>query len=533
MVIGGPASLGLIRLEHEIQIFAELGVSLLLFSLGLEFSWTRLAGLGGRALLSGVLQIVITAVAAAAVGVALRLPLVEAIAVGAMIALSSTACVLRVLAERGHLDSVHGRDAIAILLIQDMAVVPLAILMTVLAGGESITAVALNLSRTIGFAVALVAAMYVVLNIVAVRALGQLVLERNRELTVLLAVVTGLGAAWASQAAGLSPALGAFVAGLFLAGSPFATQIRSDVASFRVVLLTLFFGAAGMVANPVWMFRNAPLVLTVAGGIIVGKLLLVWLTLRLIRRPHAAGVATGVCLAQIGEFAFVLGSIGVASGVVSEGAYQTIVSATIATLFFTPLLVPAAPHVGAVVARWLKAPIPADDGRRAAADAHPPDVIIVGFGPAGQHVGHALRDRGPAVSVIDLNPRSLRTAAEFGFRTMVGDATQVDVLEHAHADRARLFVITLPDRHATSTVLAHVRRLVPTSIRIARCRYDLHEPEISAAGATAVVRDEQEVGRQLAAEALLQLVDAAEHDAPPDDRETTPEVDSERPAPAG
>lgn len=507
MLIGGPGSAGLVKLQTEIHAIAELGVSLLLFSLGLEFAWKRLAGLGTKALLAGVLQIVITAAAVAFICVALQLPVRESIAVGAMIALSSTACVLRILAERGQLDSIHGRDALAILLVQDMAVVPLAILLTLLGGGESLGAVAWNLTRTIGLAAGLVIALYVILNVIAVRALGRLMLERNRELTVLLAVATGLGAAWAAHAAGLSPALGAFIAGLFLAGSPFATQIRADVASFRVVLLTLFFGAAGMVADPIWMLRNAPLVLAIAVGIVVGKTGLIWFTYRLIGRSGSAGIAAGVSLAQIGEFAFVLGAIGIESGVVSPATNQAIVSAAIATLFLAPLLVPIAPRVGAAAARLMRRPASADLD-----DAHetapPPDVIIIGFGPAGQHVGHALRDCGASVAVIDLNPRSIHTARTFGFRTFVGDAAHPDVLEHAHVERARLVVITVPDRHATTTILAHVRRLAPQSVRIARSRYDLHEPEIVAAGATAVARDEQEVGRQLAALAM-EFVQAA------------------------
>lgn len=516
MLVGGPGSIGVVRLEQEIQTIAELGVSLLLFSLGLEFSWKRLAGLGRTSLLAGIIQIVITAVAAAIVCIVLRLPAREAVAVGAMVALSSTACVLRTLAERGQLDSVHGRDALAILLVQDMAVVPLAILLAFLGGGNSIEALTWSLARTVGLAALLVVGLYVALNIVAVRVLDQFMLERNRELTVLLAVATGLGAAWAAHAGGLSPALGAFIAGLFLGGSPFATQIRADVASFRVILLTLFFGAAGMVADPLWMLRHAPLVVAVAAGIVAGKTALIWLTFRIIGRPSGAGISAGVSLAQIGEFAFVLGSIGVAGGVVSAATNQTIVSAAIVTLFLTPMLVPVAPRIGAAVGRLLGSSVApeAETDKDDAASA--PDVFIIGFGPAGQHVGHALRDRGERVCVIDLNPRSIRAAAAFGFRTYVGDAASPDVLDHVHVDRARLVVITVPDQQATTTILAQIRRLAPESIRIARCRYDLHAPEIEAAGASAVARDEQEVGRRLAEQAAELLARASAPSTPAD-----------------
>ncbi len=516
MLLGGPGSIRLVREGREIETVAELGVSLLLFSLGLEFSWARLMDLGRPRLISGAIQVAATAVIGALLAVIAGVGVKEAAAVGMMIALSSTACVVRVLLDERELDSVHGRSSLAILLVQDMAVVPLALLMTLLAEGGAPGEVLLRLGRIVLLAGALVAGLYLLLNKLAVRALGSLTLEQNRELTVLLAVVTGLGAAWAAHAAGLSPALGAFLAGMFLGGSPFATQIRADVASLRVVLLTLFFGAAGMVGDPQWMLFHAHWVLLATAALIALKSGVIWAVLRRAGQSHVNALATGLCLAQIGEFAFVLGSIGRSAGLVSDEVYQLVVSTTITTLVLTAYQAPAAP----ALARWLIQRLrwQKDEGfaDQAAADAPPPAIVIIGFGPAGRHVADALRNSGLTVVVLDLNPQATIDAETYGFHGHIGDTTQLEVLEHARLASARLVVITIPARSAALTTLAHVRNLAPAAHVIVRSRYDLHLADFRRAGAHQVVGDEQEVGHGLAAlvrEKLPELISPPESPA--------------------
>ncbi len=517
MLLGGPGSLRLISEGRDVETIAELGVALLLFSLGLEFSWPRLAALGRPALQSGVVQIVVTAFVGAVGPLLVGLPLRESVAVGAMVALSSTACVLRVLMDQGDIDSVHGRWSLAILLVQDLAVVPLAVLMTLLAGQGTAGELALHVGEVLVYALLLVVGLYVLVNQLAVRALGVLTLERNRELAVLLAVVAGLGASGAAHAAGLSPALGAFLAGMFLGGSPFATQVRADVASLRVVLLTLFFGAAGMAADLTWMLQQWPFVLLSTAALIVMKTVVVWLVLRWFGQPDANGFATGLCLAQIGEFAFVLGTIGRSSSVLSQDTHLLLVSTTIVSLFVTAYLVPAAPHVGCQLARLLgTAGTPGGTG--AVRDGvTPPRVIIIGFGPAGQHVAEALFGFGGAVLVIDLNARAKDAAEAYGFQCLLGDATHLDVLEHAHVAAARLVVITVPAQTPAMTILCHVRHLAPGAHVIVRSRYNLHRAEFAQAGADEIVGDEEQVGNGLAGrvtERVRELLPELEREVP-------------------
>jgi len=496
MVLGGPGGIQVVRSPQAIESIAELGVSLLLFSLGLEFAWSELKKLGARTLVAGALQVVLTTLLGAIGGLIAGLGIKEAVAVGAMISLSSTAVVLRLLIERAEGEAPHGRNSLAVLLVQDMAVVPLALLVAMLGGDGGFGAVATNAGKILLLAAGLVVGFWIVVNKVAVRALGALSLERNRELTMILAVVTGLGSAWAAHAIGVSPALGAFVAGMFLGSSPFATQLRADIASLRVVLLTLFFGAAGMVADPLWILQHLPLVLGVSVVLMMGKAAVIWGVFRSLGQAAPIAIATGICLAQIGEFAFVLGSLGRANGVVAEETYLLIVSVTIVTLIVSPLLIPAAPSLGLRFIALFSGPkVHSLPESRSAATA--PDVVIIGFGPAGRIAANTFVGGPERVLVIDLNQGGVRKARALGFEGHVGDATQFDVLEHAHVKGAKAVIITVPHHRSAVRMLEQVRRLAPRAHVVVRSRYQQHTEDFVMAGAHVVLGDEEQIGDSL------------------------------------
>lgn len=492
MLVGGPGSVGLVGSTHEIEAIAELGVALLLFSLGLEFSIERLRQLGAKPLLGGAIQVVLTLAAGAGVGLLFGMAIKPALALGAMVALSSTAVVLRILMERAEIEMPHGRNSLGVLLTQDLAVVPLAVFMAVLGDGGSAGEVASEVGRLVLLASALTVGLFV-LTRAAVLMLGTLTLQRNRELTVIFAASIGLGSAWAAHWAGVSPALGAFLAGMLLGSSPFATQIRADISTLRVLLLTLFFGSAGMVADPLWIGSHAHWVAGAAAAVTVGKFAIITVIFLAFGQSLRIASATGLALAQLGEFAFVLGAIGRASGVVSDDLYALIVSVTIVSFVLTALIVPLAPRWGDRLARLFRRITSSD----APADKpQPVDVVVIGFGPSGQLGLAPLANSGLSVAVIDMNQRGVRMANEFGFRGQFGDATSAEVLEHAAVGEASLVVIALPDFRSTLLIVELVRSLNASATIVARSRYHIHTYALIAAGAT-VYGDEEQVGHAI------------------------------------
>lgn len=496
MLMGGPGSMAIVKAEQQIESIAELGVALLLFSLGLEFSWKRVMGLGKSTLLCGAAQVVVTLLIVAICSRLFGLRTAASVAIGAMICLSSTAAVLRVLVDRGEMDSVSGRNSLAVLLVQDMAVVPLAILIPLLAEGGEPAAVA---SRIVGILLAafvIIGGLYFLLNYVAVRALQSASFGRNRELTVLLSIIVGLGATWAAHAAKLSPALGAFVAGMFLGNSRFAVQIRADVSSLRIVLLTLFFGAVGMIADPVWMFKNLPTVLSLAAVILVGKATIIWGLFRLFGQPSGISLSTGLCLCQVGEFAFVLGSEARSGRILSDTDYSAIVSASLVTLMLTPWLIGAAPKVAAWLNRRRSA---AAAGESSPSEGHLPcEILVIGFGPAGRGAVRGLQGVRERVLVVDLSPNGIASAEALGFRAVIGDASSAEVLEHLHLENLRVVAITLPSREDALAVLNLIRNIAPQATKIVRSRHQLYMAEFLKAGADFVIGDEEEVSNALA-----------------------------------
>jgi CPA2 family monovalent cation:H+ antiporter-2 len=354
----------------------------------------------------------------------------------------------------------------------------------------------MEIGRILLLALMLIVGLYVLVNKLAVYALGTLTLDRNRELTILLAVVIGLGSAWAAHEADISPALGAFMAGMFLGSSQFATQIRADVSSLRVVLLTLFFSSAGMVANPEWILEHWYLVLGVTALVIAGKMAVVAAIFRGVGQMSTIAVATGLCLAQIGEFAFALGMIGQQNGVLSSDTYRLIVSVAIVMFLISPYLVPNAQRLAAWLARRSQRDGPADEtGERLGRVA--PHVAIIGFGPAGQVAAQPFVGLTTHVLVIDLNQENVQKAAQWGFDGFVGDATQSEVLRHARLYSAKAIVITIPHYSSAVTVLGQVLQFAPHAHTVVRSRYQLHSDDFLSAGADVVIGDEEEMGKAL------------------------------------
>jgi CPA2 family monovalent cation:H+ antiporter-2 len=502
----GPGLLNWITSGEEvIRDMAEIGVALLLFTLGLEIDGKRLKQLFGRGIFLGLGQVLGTGVLAWAIAQLFNLNTNTAIIVGAMAALSSTAVVARVLQNRSELDAQHGRATLTVLVLQDIAIVPLMILVSLLGAEHGSTSITL----LVGGAAAKLAGLLVIIFLVGVlvlpRIFGAALIRRSAELPIVVGVVTCLSAMWLAFQLGASPALGAFIAGMILAGSPFAAQVRGDIAPFRSIFLTLFFVATGMLADLPWLVHDYHYiwVVAIAGGIVVGKTVIVWIVGISCNIPRRVSIASGLCLAQIGEFSFVLGSAALAAGILDENVFQLMISASLVTLLFAPMLIGRSRQV----ANWIdnalgRSPVDESDDAIASMRNH---VIVLGYGVVGKFVTSSLLESGNQVLVIEMGPMGVVQARKDGAAALIGNVQRRDILEHAGITSAKMLVSTLPDYRATVETIDLVRSLSSSIPIIARARHSRHATSLSTAGADIVVDEEVCVGRTLGEQVLHQL----------------------------
>ena len=499
----------------QINAIADLGVTLLMFTIGLEFSWSRLRRLGVTALATGVLQITATMAAIAGVAMLFGLGWKAGVALGAVASLSSTGVVMPALARRSEVDSIHGRFALGILLVQDIAVIPLVLVVAALGGEGSAGQVLLQTAGQFGIVAGFVAFCVLFTKFIVPRVVAFNAPTGNREVTVLFAIVVSLGAAWGAWRLGLSPALGAFIAAIFLGESVIAPRLRGDVGPLRTIFVTLFFASIGMLGDPLWIGQNVGVVLLGLAVLLGIKPVIVWLTGRAFRLAHRHAIAAGVCMGQVGVFSFVLARSAVDRGVISGELFSLVVSITILTLFLTPYLVTFATTVGArgelLLRRWGLAKL-VGAGDAVISRELSSHIVVVGFGPAGRAVAHRMYNSGSTVVVVDLNPSSIRAAREAGMRAMVGDASSPELLKTVSIDSAEALVITLPDHRLTMAVLIEARELSPKLRIVARSRYHRYVDLLSATGASVVVDEEATVGDRLSETIRLQVRTDSERD---------------------
>jgi CPA2 family monovalent cation:H+ antiporter-2 len=480
---------------------AEFGIVFLLFTIGLELSPARLWAMRGLVFGLGSLQVAATAALIAGVAAAFGNPPPAAVVLGACLALSSTAIVTELLRERRRLGSPVGRASFAILLMQDLAVVPILVLVTVFGGGDGGDGrpVAWALLASLGQAALMVAAI-LALGRIALRPLfRRIVAARSRELFVAATLLVIIATAMATAAAGLSMALGAFLAGLLLAETEYRHAIEADVEPFKGLLLGLFFMSVGMgldlaavVAEVGWLLASIVGLYTLKGAVIVGLGLAFGLGWR-------TAAETGLLLGQAGEFAFVVVAQATVAGLVAANIGQFMQLVAGATMLATPLVAPLAERAG----RWLERRAP--DLRWTAERVGDPagHVIVAGYGRVGRMLGELLdRQLVPHVA-LDLDPDVVRAAR--GASVHYGDASRTEILGRVGAGRALAVVVTMDDPRAAERVVASVRERWPELSVFARVRDARHAKRLLRLGATRVVPEALEASLQLG-EVVLQGV---------------------------
>jgi len=504
-MLAGVIIAPLIAAGDTINAISQLGIALLLFSIGLEFSFDRLKRFGIGPWILGGCQVVATLIVVMAIGMGFGMTAKGAFVVGAALSLSSTAVVLRALQERAEVDTMHGRRALGILLFQDLAVIPLVLIVSSLGRGASVTAIGGQMLQQFGVAIGLFVGFFLINRFVLPLFLAGKLLARNRELPILFAVVIALAASWSAQALGISSALGAFVAGILLGESRLATQIRADVAALRTLFVTLFFSGIGMLLNVPYVIDHFPVVLLAIAATVLGKAVILSLIGVCVRHRLRHAVALGFTVSQIGVFSFVLLGIGLEQELIDQSTFDLMVAITIATIFVTPYLVIVGPKLGHWLDRRFRhrghGPQRDDaEGGRSEDDERRPSVIVMGFGPSGRAVAEQAKTLHWQVTVLDLNQVAILEAKQMGYRAYVGDVSAAAVLELAEIDRASAVVVTLPDAVAAQAVVRQIRARFPSIHLIVRSRYHRWAEWLEQAGAHAVVDEELAVGGQLCVE---------------------------------
>jgi CPA2 family monovalent cation:H+ antiporter-2 len=492
-VLVGPGAFGLLEDAERIEALAEIGVVLLLFTVGLELSIDQLRRIWRAVLLGGTLQVVLTAGAAFGVATAVGVPAPTAVLIGLFAAMSSTAIVLRALDLRGETEAPHGRLVIGVLIFQDLCVVPMMLAIPMLAGQATGAGEILG---TIGRAGAVVAGTLVAGRWAVPWVLRKIAATGSRDLLLLAVAFVSLTAVWISAQAGLSLALGAFLGGLIVAGTPFGRQAISDALPLRTVFVGVFFASIGMLLDvPTILERPLP-VFGLAAAFLVGKLVLAMAATMVMRLPVRTATLSGLALAQVGEFSFVLLGAGTAAGLVPGDLGRLLLAAAVITMFLAPALIAVAPRfaagaerLGPLARAFGARSLEEDAAGHAGLEKH---VIIAGFGTGGRLLAEGLEAVGTPYLVLDLNAESVRRAQDDGIAAYYGDVTSAEVLSHAGLARAAVFALVLSDPGATRRAVEVARGLVPDVSIVARSRFVAEEADFRQRGASQVVSAELE-----------------------------------------
>lgn len=491
----GPHGLSLVQNQSTVETLAEIGVVLLMFTVGLEFSMTKMYRMKKMVLVGGTVQVGLTVLAVAGVAYLALGDAGKAFFIGFLVALSSTAVVLKVLTDGAQVNTQQGQNITGILIFQDLCAVPMMLLIPFLAGTGATTPALLPLVLKAALVVAavLVAARWVVPHL-----LFHTLNTRNRELFIMVILLMCLGTAYLTFEAGLSLALGAFLAGMMIADSEYSHQVVSEILPFRDILNALFFVSIGMLLDVRYAFEHLPFVLMVTAGIILIKLPGAGLPGLLLDQPLRFSVVTGLALAQIGEFSFVLAKSGIDAGIDMGPFYQAFLAAAVITMAATPFMMAGSPRVAAAILRRLprwREPRVTETG-----DAYGPirdHVIVVGFGLNGKHMVHVLRASGVPYNILEIDPATVREQIKLGEPIHFGDATHDHVLKHVSLDKARVMVVAISDPAVERRVVSTARRLNPRLHIIVRTRYVREIEPLTALGANEVIPEEFETSIEI------------------------------------
>ncbi len=498
-VLAGPHGLRLVKAVHEVEILSEIGVILLLFAIGIEFSLKRLSRIKKPVLLGGSLQVTLTTLAVMLLARPFLTTPGESIFVGFLVALSSTAIVLKLLQEKGEVDSPHGNTTLAILIFQDVIIVPMMLFLPILAGQTQSVLSTLGLLVLKGVGIILlviIGARYLVPKLLFLVAR-----TRIPELFLATVLVICLTVVWLTARLGLSFALGAFLAGLIVSDSEYSHHALGNIIPFRDVFTSFFFVSIGMLLNVRFCLQEPLLIGGIALAVFLVKSLVGGLVTFVIGLPLRTAILVGLGVSQLGEFSFILSKSGVHYGFLSGDAYQIFLAVAILTMAATPFIIGLAPKMADLV---LKLPLPGRmktrcvscsiENRHEKAQGH---LIIIGFGLTGKNIAQTAKLAGIDYLIIGMNAQRVREEQARGEPIFYGDASQESVLQHANIKNANTVVIAINDPAAARRITALARRINPEIYIIVRTRYIIEMEMLYRLGADEVIPEEYETSVEI------------------------------------
>ncbi|OPX66629.1 MAG: glutathione-regulated potassium-efflux system protein KefC [Methanoregulaceae archaeon PtaB.Bin056] len=497
--IAGPSVLSLIHSPAQVDVLAEIGIILLLFSIGLEFSFRQLWDIKGLVLKGGAIQVILASAATIAVAFFFGRPWNEAVLLGFVVSLSSTAVVLKVLHDRGELDSPHGKLSLGILIFQDLVAIPMMMAVPFLAEVEHSLAepLYLVLLKDILLVIILVAAAKWVMPWL----LFQIARTRSSELFLLFVVSVCFGVAWLASFAGLSLAMGALLAGLLISESEFSHQAIGRIVPFRDIFTAFFFVSIGMLLDVGFFFDHVGLVLVFLAAALLLKFLTAAAAPVVLGYQMRTIILAGIALAQIGEFSFIITKSALDFGILSHEVYQVFLIVALATMALTPFLIASGPTFAGYICshslftrlfparcQWVARE------ERVVRSGH---LVIIGYGVNGKNLARAAKIGGIEYAIIDMNPDSVRQARDGGEPIIYGDATTEGVLDHAGIETARIAVVAINDPVATRRIVGLCRQKNPGIFLVVRTRYLIEVPVLREIGADEVIPEEFETSIEI------------------------------------
>ena len=501
-VIIGPGALGLIKNVNQVETLADIGVVLLLFTIGIEFSLESFLAMQRRIIWAGFLQVFATISLVLVIALSLGASSGVAVFYGFLVTMSSTAIVLRIFNDRNETNSIQGRLASGMLLFQDLCIVPMMLMVPFLAqtGEGSLLGVAWAIIKSL---LALALIVWAARKLLP-RLLHQVALVRNREIFILFVVLVCLGTAWLSSVAGLSLALGALIAGLVISESELSHQVVADVLPLRDCFSGIFFISIGMLLNPEILRQDWFTPLLEFGLMVSIKVLVIMVIFWRLYRSIRLGIILGLSLAQIGEFSFILAKAGIGHSLLSTAEEQSFLVASILSMIATPFLIQSAHRIadrltGQTGREDERPPAAARTTETAEIEGH---VIIVGYGLNGQNLARVLRESGIPYQVLELDPELVRAGKAAGVPINFGDGTRTDILQQVGIDRARVLVIAISDPTATARTVSQARRLRSDVKILVRTRYVAEIERLYSLGANQVIPEEFETSVEIFARVL-------------------------------